>query len=803
MKTDIDSENRYISNLKKSKQKGITIIALVITLVVILILVGIVISVFREDDTGVINKATDGQIMTELSQLQEKLNKLKTNGETERLKDGDYSGTMNNEDLKNKGIIKNVYIKNLNTTLGVINLDKLGVKSKLGNNGKNINVKEVENLQDINIQDVFAIDINTNTVYYIRGNVWSMDGQVNEYDLKREEETPVTKPQISVTPETYSGKDAIKAKIIVLKGTKELSRNNKYEYYLSSEKTSLKGGQIKEYKSEENILIGEYRKGEHYLLIKQIKDIEENRSIGGTIITIDGEEYHEFGPYTFDNDSLVQYKIEYELAGGTANNPTTFNKNTPTFTLNSPTRTGYNFNGWTGSNGSTPQKIVTIEQGSRENRKYTANWIDNIPPTVTLNPNGGNGSISDGQNKATIKTTLYATDDGSGLNNLQYAWSTSNTTEPTSWTTFKNGQEVSKTDCTAGNYYLWTKVTDKAGNRAETVKVSNSFKVTSSLTGGSTKYIKKGGTVTLTATKGGQAGEITWTTSNSSGASLNITTGNTVTVTGVVAGTYTVTATESVGNARTSYTIEVTQLTTGGSVTVLEGNTVTLNAPTKSGNCGTVTYKVTAGTDYATVNSTTGVVTGKEALAEKTIATVTATESNGKATCTYAITIKVWNGNGLLADPYQITNLRDIQKLSIKTNKTSDTINYAYTSRYFKQTANINLGGSSNENWTPIGKDATRFNGTYDGGNYTITGLYISDEIAYRGLFGTTNTNSNIKNLTISNGNVTTTSGYSSMCVGLNRGQIENVKIVGGTVKGGIYVGGIAGSNLRNDKLMY
>ena len=79
---------------------------------------------------------------------------------------------------------------------------------------------------------------------------------------------------------------------------------------------------------------------------------------------------------------------------------------------------------------------------------------------------------------ATIKTTLTASDTGgSGLNTLQYAWSTSNTTEPTAWTTFTNGSEIKKTDCTAGTYYLWTKVTDKAGNRADTVKVSSAFTV--------------------------------------------------------------------------------------------------------------------------------------------------------------------------------------------------------------------------------------------------------------------------------------------------------------------------------------
>ena len=79
---------------------------------------------------------------------------------------------------------------------------------------------------------------------------------------------------------------------------------------------------------------------------------------------------------------------------------------------------------------------------------------------------------------ATIKTSLTAADTGgSELNLLQYAWSTSKTTEPTTWTTFTNNAEISKTDITkAGTWYLWTKVTDNAGNRATSVKTSNTYK---------------------------------------------------------------------------------------------------------------------------------------------------------------------------------------------------------------------------------------------------------------------------------------------------------------------------------------
>ena len=110
--------------------------------------------------------------------------------------------------------------------------------------------------------------------------------------------------------------------------------------------------------------------------------------------------------------------------------------------------------------------------------KLSVNYVyDDIAPTVNLSPNGGNSYIMPTTGNATIKTALTAEDrGGSELNILQYAWSSSNKVEPANWSDFENGVTVSKTDITTpGTWYLWTKVIDKAGNRASTVKVSNAF----------------------------------------------------------------------------------------------------------------------------------------------------------------------------------------------------------------------------------------------------------------------------------------------------------------------------------------
>jgi uncharacterized repeat protein (TIGR02543 family) len=98
--------------------------------------------------------------------------------------------------------------------------------------------------------------------------------------------------------------------------------------------------------------------------------------------------------YTMPNTDTVltakttpaKYTISYDLNGGAVavSNPTGYNIETPTFTLNNPVKIGYTFVGWTGSNGTTPQKAVSIYKGSTGNKSYKANWTANIDTKYTV-----------------------------------------------------------------------------------------------------------------------------------------------------------------------------------------------------------------------------------------------------------------------------------------------------------------------------------------------------------------------------------------------------------------------------------
>ena len=126
--------------------------------------------------------------------------------------------------------------------------------------------------------------------------------------------------------------------------------------------------------------------------------------------------------------SLNNYSIGYNLNGGSiSGQKTSYNVTTESFTLPTPTRTGYTFTGWTGSNGSTPQKSVTIVKGSIGNKSYTANWSANST-TIHFDANGGSGAP--GNQTKVVGQTL-----------------TLSSTKPTrSGYTFRGWKEVSKTN---------------------------------------------------------------------------------------------------------------------------------------------------------------------------------------------------------------------------------------------------------------------------------------------------------------------------------------------------------------------
>ena len=109
---------------------------------------------------------------------------------------------------------------------------------------------------------------------------------------------------------------------------------------------------------------------------------------------------------------------------------------------------------------------------------------------------------------------------------------------------------------------------------------------------------------------------------------------------------------------------------------------------------------------------------------------------------------------------------------------------------------NIDLTG---KDWTPIGTSFDNsYTGTFDGGGHTITGLTVTTNDEYAGLFGYLGNFNNgaatVKNVVMEGIQITCNHrlGYAGGVAGFSWGTIENCS-VSGSVSGTVYVGGVVG----------
>lgn len=134
------------------------------------------------------------------------------------------------------------------------------------------------------------------------------------------------------------------------------------------------------------------------------------------------------GTYLKSNAVPIDYTITYKLNGGTASNPVSYNVESNTFTLNNPTRAGYTFAGWTGTDITGTSKTVTINQGSTGNRTYTATWTP-VNYTINYDLNGGTVAVSN-PTSYNIETPTFALNNPIRLGYVFAGWTGSNGTTP-------------------------------------------------------------------------------------------------------------------------------------------------------------------------------------------------------------------------------------------------------------------------------------------------------------------------------------------------------------------------------------
>ncbi|MDR1630496.1 MAG: hypothetical protein LBS36_09855, partial [Oscillospiraceae bacterium] len=126
-------------------------------------------------------------------------------------------------------------------------------------------------------------------------------------------------------------------------------------------------------------------------------------------------------------------------------------------------------------------------------------------------------------------------------------------------------------------------------------------------------------------------------------------------------------------------------------------------------------------------------------------------------------------------------------------------VNAGNASASAKLVNDIYLGGKS---FSSIGSNTVRYAGVFDGNNFTIQDLILTQLGNERGLFASTAVTSVLRNLKLKNVKITTNGSYAGALVGLSRGQIDNVHVEGVDITStGSYVGGIAGELQNNSSV--
>ena len=125
--------------------------------------------------------------------------------------------------------------------------------------------------------------------------------------------------------------------------------------------------------------------------------------------------------------SLNTYSITYDLNGGTASgNPTSYTVESATITLNQPTKTGYTFTGWSGTDLVGEDNLtVTIPAGSTGDRSYTAHWSLNTY-SITYDLNGG--TVSGNPDFYTVESAAITLNQPTRIGYTFTGWSGTNLT---------------------------------------------------------------------------------------------------------------------------------------------------------------------------------------------------------------------------------------------------------------------------------------------------------------------------------------------------------------------------------------
>lgn len=177
---------------------------------------------------------------------------------------------------------------------------------------------------------------------------------------------------------------------------------------------------------------------------------------------------------------------------------------------------------------------------------------------------------------------------------------------------------------------------------------------------------------------------------------------------------------------------------------------------------------------------------------------------------TIKVTPKVFEGNGTAESPYLINNVADLLTLQKAVNEAGQ----GHKGDHFLLTSDIDLASApSFVGIAATGSGALRFDGTFDGGNHTISNFKLEAAVKgadgtletkrpYAGFFGICSKFSTIKNLIIGPSCSFTFYRYSAPVAGYSAGKVEHCFNYAPVKSWGVYNGGIVGLAASDETLI-
>ena len=226
--------------------------------------------------------------------------------------------------------------------------------------------------------------------------------------------------------------------------------------------------------------------------------------------------------------------------------------------------------------------------------------------TVTdiIDPNEAEIQLSSNNTntQAVVKATVTQTDSQSGVNIAECKWEYNATsdkigTEPSKYTgTFTSAtQEINLSATLPQNYFLHVLTVDRAGNKKETVsQMITVQQLVTEIIMNNSANVNAGATIQLNAVvnpSNANNKNLTWQSNNPGVAAVN----NNGLVTGIAAGSATITATAQDGSGKSASCIvyvNAAPIITGNSFNSKTINSITVNAQAVDANGGNLNYKL-------------------------------------------------------------------------------------------------------------------------------------------------------------------------------------------------------------------